>query len=168
MLYFFHHYELPVILQQAQLQHILRNHHHQTAGVRQAAAGLVGAAPAGTSGLGVGTGAGSGGASGSGTAGAGTGIGIRVTNAGDLGAGAVGTAATAVHITTRLSQFLSAVRPTAAVQTSTVSAHTTSTMSQTAVGDRDPGRPATTQTSHANTLTTDVQTSFHINTQVSF
>lgn len=28
MVYFFHHYELPVILQQAQLQQILRNHHH--------------------------------------------------------------------------------------------------------------------------------------------
>lgn len=34
MVYFFHHYELPVILQQAQLQHILRQHHQNQVGAQ--------------------------------------------------------------------------------------------------------------------------------------
>lgn len=48
MVYFFHHYELPVILQQAQLQHILRQHHQNQAGQ-----GVVGVARPTTTGEGV-------------------------------------------------------------------------------------------------------------------
>lgn len=160
MVYFFHHYELPVILQQAQLQLILRNHHQQAAGARTATGapgGLVAAA-----GLG-------------GPANLPGGGGAVIPTVGVVTTGA------ATQLGTRLSQLLSAVRPTAAaaaVQTSAAVAHTTSTMSQTAPagpggsggGGSAEGRPAvTTQTSHAVVNTTSVvsQTSYIITSRVS-